>query len=72
MKLAKVYLSFLENKIPISDILKIFKSKRNFIRQTMGSKLALKYIPQLQFYFDDSAENAQKISDLIKKIKDND
>lgn len=72
LKLAKVYLSFLENKKPVNDILKILKSKHNLIRRITGSKLTLKYIPQLQFYFDDSIENAQRINNLIQKIHKDD
>ena len=68
LKIAKVYLSFLENKKPIEDVLKILKSKHNLIRHNMGLKLTLKYIPQFQFYYDDSIEYAQHIDDLIQKI----
>ena len=68
LKIAKVYLSFLENKQPIEDVLKILKSKHNLIRHNVGLKLTLKYIPQFQFYYDDSIEHAQRIDDLIQKI----
>ena len=72
LKIAKVYLSFLENKKPIKDILKILKSKQNIIRHQMGLKLTLKYIPQLQFYYDDSIEHAQRINNIIQKIRKDD
>ena len=68
LKIAKVYLSFLENKKPIEDVLEIFESKHNLIRYQVGLKLTLKYIPQFQFYYDDSIEHAQRINDLIQKI----
>ena len=68
LKLAKVYLSFFENKKPIKDILEIFVSKHKLIRHHMGSQLNLRYIPQLRFYHDDSFEHAQRINDLIGKI----
>jgi ribosome-binding factor A len=68
LKIARVYLSFLENKKPVEDILEILESKHNIIRRQMGLKLTLKYIPQLQFYYDDSIEHAQRINDLIQKI----
>ena len=68
LKIAKVYLSFLENKKPVDDLLEIFESKHNLIRHNVGLKLTLKYIPKLQFYYDDSIEHAQRIDDLIQKI----
>ena len=68
LKIAKVYLSFLENKKPVEDVLDILKSKRNLIRNHVGLKLTLKYIPRFQFYYDDSIEYAERIDDLIQKI----
>ena len=72
LKLAKVYISFLENKKPVEDVLEILKSKHNLIRHHVGLKLTLKYIPQLQFYYDDSVEYAQRIDNLIQKMHNND
>ena len=72
LKRAKIYLSFLANKKPIEDVLEILKSKHNLIRHLVGSKLTLKYIPQFQFYYDDSIEHAQRIDDLIQRIHKND
>ena len=68
LKIAKVHLSFFENKKPVEDVLDILGSKHNLIRHNVGSKLTLKYIPQLQFYYDDSIEHAQRIDSLIQKI----
>ena len=68
LKLAKVYLSFLENKKPAEEVIRILKSKQNLIRHRMSLKITLKYIPRLQFYYDDSIEYAQHIDSLIQKI----
>ena len=72
LKLAKVYLSFLENKKSIDDILAILHSKHNLIRHHVGVELTLKYIPQLRFYYDDSLEHAELIDNLIKQIHKDD
>ncbi len=72
LKIAKVYLSFLENKKPIEDVLEILKSKLNLIRHLAGLKLSLKYIPQLKFYYDDSIKHAQRIDNLIQMMHKND
>ena len=72
LKIAKIYLSFLENKKPIDEVLEIIKSKHNLIRHHVGLNIELKYIPQLRFFHDDSLEHAQRIDDLIHKIHKND
>ena len=68
LKIAKVYLSFLENKKPVQEVLEIIKLKYNIIRRQLSLKLTLKYTPKLIFYQDNSLEYAQHIDDLIKKI----
>ena len=72
LKIAKIYLSFLENKLPVEDVINIFKSKHNLIRFHLGNNLALKFVPQLRFYYDDSIEHAQHIDSLLQKIHKND
>ena len=72
LKVAKIYLSFLENKLPVEDVINIFISKHNLIRFHLGNKLTLKFIPQVRFYYDDSIEHAQHIDSLLKKIHKDD
>ena len=72
LKLAKVYLSFLENKKPVDDILAILGEKHNQIRYHLGQNLTLKYTPQLRFYYDNTMEQAVRIDHLIEKIHKND
>ena len=72
LKIAKIYLSFLENKLPVEDVINIFISKNNLIRFHLGNKLRLKFIPQMRFYYDDSIEHAQHINTLLQKIHQDD
>ena len=72
LKIANVYLSYLENKKPIDEVLKIIKLKHNLIRHHVGLNITLKYIPQLRFFHDDSLEHAQRIDDLIHEIHKDD
>jgi len=72
LKLAKVYVSFLENKIPKKDLLTILKEKKLQIRHLVGEKLALKYIPQFRFFYDETLEQAERIDNLIGKLHQND
>ena len=68
LKIVKVYISFLEPKIPINEILLILKSKNNIIRHLLGLELTLKYTPALRFYHDNTLEHVQRIDKLINKI----
>ena len=72
LKIANIYLSFLENKLPVDEVVSIFISKQNQIRYHMGNKLTLKFIPQLRFYYDDCIEHAQYIDSLFQKLHKDD
>ena len=72
LKIAKVYLTFLENKNTIEELLDIIKSKHNLIRFHVGKNLTIKYTPELRFYYDDTLLYCQRIDELIKKIHNND
>tara|TARA_Y100000590_G_scaffold193011_1_gene219358 strand:- start:1227 stop:1565 length:339 start_codon:yes stop_codon:yes gene_type:complete len=72
IKIAKIYISFLNNKISIEELIQIVISKRKLIRHFVSKKINLKYIPELRFYYDDTYENAEKINKLINRIHCND
>ena len=72
LKLAKVYLSFLENKNSVDDILAILGEKHKLIRYHLGQKLTLKYTPQLRFYYDNTMEQVERLDHLIEEIHKND
>ena len=72
LKIANIYLSFLENKLPADEVIGIFISKQNQIRYHMGNNLTLKFIPQLRFLYDDSIEHAQHIDSLLQKLHKDD
>jgi ribosome-binding factor A len=72
LKIAKIYISFMENRKTSNDLMKVLIDKRNLIRYYVGMELKLKYIPKLRFYHDDTMEHAENIDKLINKIHYND
>ena len=68
MKLAKIYLSFFGNKEPIDVCLERINSKKKHIRYLLAKHISLKYMPDLNFFHDDTIEYADKIQKLINTI----
>jgi ribosome-binding factor A len=73
LKLAKVYLSVYENdpqkrKVRFQEI----KKRAARIRGLLGTRISLRYVPQLQFFEDDTLLYAEKIERLIQTIQHND
>ena len=68
LKIAKIYISFLENKKTAAELIQVLIDKKKLIQHNVGLELELKYLPELRFYHDESMEYAEKIDKLISKI----
>lgn len=68
---ARIYLSFIGNKEPTDVCLEKVNGMKKQIRMHLASKIKLKNIPELNFYFDDTTEYANRIEELIKEIHKN-
>jgi ribosome-binding factor A len=64
--IAKIYLSFLPDKNKGQQLELIRDNARN-VRQTLGGRLrhTMRVIPELQFFLDDTEEEAAKIGKLL-------
>ena len=68
LKIAKIYISFLENKKRVDELMQNLIHNKKLIRHYIGLEMELKYIPELRFYHDDTMQYAEKINILINKI----
>ncbi len=68
LRIAKIYISFLRNKKTVDELMKILIDKKKLIQHFVGLQLALKYIPELRFYNDNTMKYSEKIDKLINKI----
>ena len=66
-KTAKVYFSILGPRLSVDQIVIAINNKRKNIKMHMASKLLLKNIPDLLFYYDDAVDKQKKIESLLKK-----
>jgi ribosome-binding factor A len=72
LKTAKIYVSFIGNKEPGAVCVDKINYRKKLIRMHLSSKIYIKSVPELFFYFDDTTEYASRIDELIKKIHEND
>jgi ribosome-binding factor A len=70
LSIAKVYLSFITLKTSKEEMIKSIREKTKLIRQQLSIKIGkqIRVVPDLQFFIDDSAEYATKMSDLISTL----
>ena len=72
LKIARIYCSVFGNMELRAKTMKLLEKEKSRIRGEVGHKLRLKYIPALQFFQDDTLDEADKINRLIKEIHKND
>jgi ribosome-binding factor A len=66
---AKVFFSLLGGGGDRQEALAGLKSAGGFIRARLGKKLDLRFVPTLEFLYDDSEEEARRIDALLDKVK---
>ena len=65
----KVYVSSLSGLETARESVKGLKSAAGYIRREIGSRLQLRYTPELQFFMDDSIAHGAHILDLLNHVK---
>lgn len=68
LKTAKIFLSFLGNKEAVDVCIDRINFRKKQIRMHLSSKIYLKNVPELFFYYDDRMQYADRIDELIKQI----
>tara|TARA_S200000501_G_C20840822_1_gene751504 strand:+ start:1204 stop:1449 length:246 start_codon:yes stop_codon:yes gene_type:complete len=70
LRLAKVYVSFINNKKSVSIFVKELNSKIKVYKYQVAQKWHAKFMPNIEFFYDDSLKNAEKINKLMKNINE--
>ncbi|HLD73620.1 MAG TPA: 30S ribosome-binding factor RbfA [Bdellovibrionota bacterium] len=71
LKVARVYFTKLSHSPKDKNAsLAGLKSAGGFIKRMLGKNLELRYIPNIEFYHDDSFEYENRIGELIEKTKE--
>jgi ribosome-binding factor A len=66
---ARIYFNLLGQPAEKKDVLAGLKSATGFIRSKAAKQLNLRYVPTLEFFYDETEDEAQKIEGLLKQVK---
>lgn len=69
----KVFVSILskmDDQEHIKDVMKALDKAKGFMKKELGSKIRMRYTPELYFKFDDTVKHAVKISSILKSINE--
>lgn len=70
LSFAKIYLSLMMVD-DVNGFLELVRSKKSEIRKALGLKIGkqVRIVPDLNFYIDNTQENAQRIEDILSGLK---
>lgn len=70
LKYAKVYVSLYGNtKYTVADLIDELNKKRGQLRHLLGSKVRLRFTPELSFFPDETLDEMERIQKLIDSNK---
>ena len=69
LKIARIYFTTTGGKTNADEASKGFKSAAGFLKRSLSSKLALRYMPELSFFYDESYDYGERIENVLKSIK---
>jgi len=71
LRYAKIYVSVLGNDEDKKNTIEGLENAKGFIRNEIGKKIDLRYVPEPIFYLDESIEQGIYISKLIDDVNKN-
>ncbi len=66
---ARIYISTLKDE-DRDETIEILSSATSFIRSELGRRLRMKFVPSLEFRFDETTRYGDKMERLLKKIRE--
>jgi ribosome-binding factor A len=70
LKLARVYFNLLGGGEERNNVLAGLRSAAGFIRSRVAKELKLRFVPSIEFFYDETEDQAQRIAELLKKAKE--
>ena len=71
LRLAKIYITFMENDLKSKNVIDELEINKKYIRFLLGKSLSSKYVPEIMFFYDETTNNALMINSLLNKIQGN-
>ena len=70
LRYARVYYSVMGEDPRREEAQEGLQSARGVIKREVGRNLQLRYVPDIEFFFDDSLGHADHIESLLRRIRD--
>ena len=69
LRQARIYFNLLARNEGKAEVLAGLKSATGFIRAKIAKELKLRFVPTIEFVYDDTQDKARRIEDLLQQVK---
>lgn len=69
LRIARIYFTTTGNKKSAEEALEGFKSAIGYVKRTLAGQLGLRYMPELNFFYDESFDYGSHIDKILKDVK---
>ena len=66
---ARVYFNLFGDRENKKAVLVGLQSATGFIRSKIGKQLSLRFVPTIEFFYDETQDEAQRIENLLKQVR---
>ncbi len=70
LRYAKVFVSVLGDEQIKTETIRGFEAATAFLRRGLGSRMKMRFVPELSFHCDDSIERGMRLLEVIKRASD--
>lgn len=71
LRYAKVYVSVMGDEVVKANAIAALGKASGFVRREVGTRMKIRYTPELIFALDDSIEHGAKINQILKEVMGN-
>ncbi|MBW1835425.1 MAG: 30S ribosome-binding factor RbfA [Deltaproteobacteria bacterium] len=72
LRIARVYFTLAGDQKTKKEAADGFKSAHGYLKRSLARQLGLRYMPKIEFYFDESFDYASQINELLRLVQNDD
>jgi ribosome-binding factor A len=69
LRVARIYFSLMGGNLNKSKFLEVLELNKSEIRKSLANSVRLRFVPELKFFYDDTLDAIEHISDVLKKVQ---
>ena len=69
LRVARVYFTAAGGAAAAADMTRGFERASGFIKRSLAPRLGLRYMPELEFFYDESFDRGARIERLLKSVR---